>query len=233
MSPLIQVDTDIWIAEGEIVSFYGFPYPTRCVIVRLPDGALWIWSPIKLTEELRNAVSALGTPRHLVSPNKIHHLYLQDWAAEWPDAFLWGPQTTIDKRQDLKFQPALAKGVPEAWQGVIDMVRFTGSFFMDELVFFHRPSRTVILADLSENFGEAFLLRHWKPWQVWIARRWGITTARGYAPLEWRLSFTDRAKARAARDRMIGWSPERVIMAHGEWQKTGGQAYLKRAFGWI
>lgn len=233
MSPLIQVDTDIWIAEGEIVSFYGFPYPTRCVIVRLPDGTLWIWSPIKLTEALRDAVTALGTPCHLVSPNKIHHLYLQDWAAEWPDALLWGPQTTIDKRRDLKFQPALAKEVPEAWQSVIDMVRFTGSFFMDELVFFHRPSRTVILADLSENFSEAFLLRHWKSWQVWIARRWGITTARGYAPLEWRLSFTDRVKARAARDRMIGWTPERVIMAHGEWQKTGGQAYLKRTFDWI
>ncbi len=100
-------------------------------------------------------------------------------------------------------------------------------------MFFHRPSQTVILADLSENFGEEFLLRHWKPWQVWIARRWGITSAKGYAPLEWRLSFTDRVKARAARDRMIGWGPERVIMAHGEWQKTGGQAYLKRAFGWI
>ncbi len=233
MSPLIQVDTDIWIAEGEIVSFHGLPYPTRSVIARLPDGDLWIWSPIRLTEELRAAVSALGAPRHLVSPNKIHHIYLQDWAAEWPDALLWGPKTTIDKRRDLKFQPALVKDVPESWQGVIEMIRFSGSFFMDELVFFHRPSRTVILADLSENFSETFLQHHWKPWQVWIARRWGITTAKGYAPLEWRLSFTDRIKARAAREQMIAWNPERVIMAHGEWQRTGGQAFLKRVFDWI
>lgn len=36
--PVQQVDTDIWLAEGETVDFYGFPYPTRSVIVRLPEG---------------------------------------------------------------------------------------------------------------------------------------------------------------------------------------------------
>jgi len=29
MSPLIQVGTDIRIAEGDIASYSGFPYPTR------------------------------------------------------------------------------------------------------------------------------------------------------------------------------------------------------------
>ena len=233
MSPLIQVDTDIWIAEGDIVSFFGFAYSTRCVIVRLPDRSLWIWSPIKLSEGLRNAVASLGAPHHFVSPNKLHHLYLQDWIQEWPGALLWGPKTTIDKRRDLTFQPPLADKAPAAWQGCFDMVRFTGSIFMDELVFFHRPSRTVILADLSENFDDRFLTSHWKPWQVWIARRWGITTAKGYAPLEWRLSFIDRAKARSARNRILAWNAERVIMAHGEWQKSNGRAYLEQAFSWI
>ncbi|HKL62541.1 MAG TPA: hypothetical protein VJ883_04185 [Woeseiaceae bacterium] len=28
----------LWLAEGEIVSFYGFPYPTRSVIARLDNG---------------------------------------------------------------------------------------------------------------------------------------------------------------------------------------------------
>lgn len=233
MSALIQVADDIWIAEGGNVSFYGFPYPTRCVIVRLPDDALWIWSPIKLSDELRDAVTSLGTPRHLVSPNKIHHLFLQDWLEEWPEAQLWGPKTTVAKRQDLTFQPALDNQVPAAWQDCFDMVRFSGSIFMDEMVFFHRPSQTVILADLSENFEESFIDRYWKGWKAWIARVWGITTAKGYAPLEWRLSFLDRAKARAARDHILSWESKRVIMAHGQWQANGGQEYLKRVFSWI
>ena len=48
MSRLEQVDGDLWVAEGEIVSFYGFPYPTRAAIARLADGRLWVWSPVRL-----------------------------------------------------------------------------------------------------------------------------------------------------------------------------------------
>ncbi|TNE41964.1 MAG: DUF4336 domain-containing protein, partial [Alphaproteobacteria bacterium] len=96
---LQEIGEDIWIAEGEIVNFFGFPYPTRAVLVRLDDGGLWVWSPVALSEELRAEIARIGPPRHLVSPNKIHHLYLKDWKAAYPEALLWGPQSTIDKRR--------------------------------------------------------------------------------------------------------------------------------------
>ena len=92
---------NIWVAEGDIVDFHGFPYPTRSVIVRLASGALWCWSPVALTPALKTAIDRIGRPLHLVSPNKIHHIYLQDWKAVWPDAALWGPASTIRKRPDL------------------------------------------------------------------------------------------------------------------------------------
>lgn len=232
-SPLVQVDEGIWIAEGENVDFYGFPYPTRSVIVRLPGGGLWIWSPIRLTEHLRTEVEALGTPQHLVSPNKLHHLFLSDWQAAWPGSRLWGPASSIRKRRDLTFQPPLDTDIPEDWEDEFDMVRFSGSVFMDEMVFFHRPSETVILADLSENFSEAFLSANWGGFKSRIARLWKITEGFGFAPLEWRLSFFDRRKARAARAQIIAWPAIRVIMAHGEWQRENGQAFLKKALAWV
>jgi hypothetical protein len=34
---------------------------------------------------------------------------------------------------------------------------------MDEIVFFHRKSRTAVLANLSENFSNRWLLEHWLP----------------------------------------------------------------------
>ena len=122
---------------------------------------------------------------------------------------------------------------PTAWNRSFDQVWVHGSPFMDEIVFFHRPSRTAILADFSENFSPGFLQRHWAGWQRWIARLWGIVEGRGYAPLEWRLSFFDRHAARSARDRILAWDPERVIMAHGEWQKSGGRRFLERSFAWV
>jgi hypothetical protein len=230
---LEAIDTSIWLAEGEIVNFYGFPYPTRSVIVRLDSGKLWIWSPIALTPDLRAEVSSLGAVAHLVSPNKLHHLYLQDWKAAFPDALLWGPQSVIGKRRDLTFQRPLEDEPPPEWGGEIAQAWFRGSRAMDEIVFFHRPSATVILADLSENFSGGFLRDHWSWWQRPIARVWGIVEGRGYAPFEWRLSFTDRRPARAALRKMLDWNPKRVVMAHGVWQRDNGRAFLERAFAWL
>ena len=203
------------------------------VIVRLPSGKLWVWSPIELTDELRNNVEALGAVAHLVSPNKIHHLFLQDWKAAFPDARIWGPETTIEKRQDLTFEPALDVIVPDSWEGELEMLHFTGSSFMDELVFFHRASRTAILADLSENFSEDFLKRNWSWWQRLIVPFWGIGEGKGHAPLEWRLSWFKKKSARAALDKLLNWDPKQVIMAHGEWQRENGRAYLEQSFSWL
>ena len=43
-----------------------------------------------------DVVRALGPVRHLVSPNKLHHLFLGAWQARFPDAKLWGTASTID-----------------------------------------------------------------------------------------------------------------------------------------
>ena len=104
---MLQVHEDLWLIEGEIVSFFGTPYPTRSVVVRLDNGDLWIWSPVKLTARLQTEVSRLGPVRHLVSPDKLHHLYLREWHAAFPEAWLWGPQSTVRKCSDLPFREPL------------------------------------------------------------------------------------------------------------------------------
>jgi hypothetical protein len=104
---LQAIADNIWLVEGGIVSFYGFPYPTRAMIVRFGNGDLWLWSPVKLSEELRREVDGLGRVAHLVSPNKIHHLFLGEWKDAYPEAKLWGPASTIAKRSDLQFEAAL------------------------------------------------------------------------------------------------------------------------------
>ena len=233
MKLLEQIDDSIWLAKGEMVNFYGFPYPTRSVIVRLTSGDIWVWSPVKLRPELRAELDRLGPIRHLVSPNKIHHLYLHEWKVAYPDAKIWGPESTIQKRPDLHFDVPLGDIVPAEWQTDLDVAWFKGSFAMDEVVFYHRSSRTVIVADLIEAFGDEFLRKYWPGWRRWVAYLGGITAEDPCAPLDWRLSFFNRKQARVARTRMCGWPCARVIMAHGEWQRTGGDAYLRRAFSWL
>jgi hypothetical protein len=231
LARLQSIGEDIWICEGGNVNFFGFAYPTRMIIIRLPDKSLWVWSPILIDGSVKNEVAAIGPVGHLVSPNKIHHLFLSEWSAAFPQAKLWGPASTIAKRKDLDFEPALSNEPPEIWGGQIDVFHFTGSAFMDELVFFHTASSTAILADLSENFGADFVKKNWRGWQVFLAKFWGIMA--GKAPLEWRLSFTNKKPARAARNQLLALNPERVIMAHGEWQRQNGRKFLEQSLAWL
>ena len=233
MATFVPIAENLWVLEGENVDFHGFAFPTRSVIIRLRTGELWIWSPIKLDDKLRNEIQSIGRPAHLVSPNKLHHLFLGEWHAAFPDAALWGPASTIRKRGDLPFQAPLVDEPPVAWAGQIDQCWFRGSFVMDEIVFFHLPSRSAILADLSENFSSKWLLENWAPWQRALARLSSIVEGKGYAPLDWRLTFIHRQKLREAKAKVLSWNPSKVVMAHGRWQAENGKEFLARAFEWI
>jgi len=172
---------------------------------------------------LRAEVDRLGPVRHLVSPNKLHQFYLQDWAAAYPEAQMWGPQSTIRKRADLEFREALQDTPPSEWASDIDQAWFRGSFAMDEIVFFHRPSSTVIVADLIQTFSDRFLREHWGWWRF-MARLDGLTEKQAGAPREWRASFINRAPARRPRPPItIASSPRRrtksLIASKSAWTR--------------
>ena len=230
---LDQVGPDLWVADGGIVSFFGFDYPTRMVVVRLVDGGLWLWSPIEPVAEIVKQVRALGPVRHLVSPNKLHHLFLAAWKAEFPDAKLWGTPSTVARFGNLDFSGTLTGLPPTDWAGQIDQYYFDNSRFLDELRFFHRKSRTAIICDLSQPFSDAFLRGHWPLWLRWIAKRAKMVEGWGYPPVEVRFTFRHRARARAKIRALIDEGPERVVMAHGEIVRSGGADYLRRAFSWL
>lgn len=233
MAAFEQIAEAFWVAEGESVNFHGFPYPTRAVVARLYGDALWVWSPVGLSEFLRRELDALGRVTHLVSPNKLHHLHLAAWQKAYPGALLWGPASTIRRHAGLTFQPPLNDDPPPDWRDEIDQAWFRGSIAMDEIVFLHRASRTAIFADLIQTFTEEFLRTHWRLWQRALAPLEGIVAAKARAPLEWRLSFVNRKPARAARDKVLGWNCDRVIVAHGAWQRSGGSAFLRHALNWL
>jgi hypothetical protein len=224
---------DIWIADGGIVSFFGYDYPTRMAAIRLADGGLWLWSPVAPTPDLLKAVRELGPVEHLVSPNKLHHLFLAQWEREFPHAKLWGTASTIKRFPEIAFAGTLTDQPPSDWEGEIDQFHFTNSPFLDEMAFFHRKSRTAIIADLSQPFSETFLKRHWPRWLQWVARRIGMVEGKGYGPIEIRSTFFHRAEGRAKMLRLIAEEPERVVVAHGEVVRSDGAAFLRRAFAWL
>ncbi len=230
LGPLSEFGPNIWVGEGPVVSFLGFPYPTRTAIIRLSDGGLFIWSPIALTPELRQAVDALGPVRFLVSPNKLHHLFLGAWKQAYPQARLFASPGLRKKRSDLIFDANLGDTPDPDWAADIDQVIVKGSPFLTEVVFFHRGSDTAIFTDLIQNFP-----RDWfKGWKGLVARLDGIVAPHPGAPREWRASFFfKRAEARASLERILAWPIERVLIAHGDPVSSDGAAFVRKCFAWL
>ena len=87
---LKAIGEDIWIVDGDIVEMNfkltQVPFSTRMTVVRLNNRDLWIHSPIHLTQELKSEIEALGNVAHIVAPNKLHYVYMEEWSQAYPTA---------------------------------------------------------------------------------------------------------------------------------------------------
>ena len=217
---------DIWIAKGSTLSVAGFTYPTRSVIVRLADGALWIWSPSQLREVDMQAIAALGKVAHLVAPNSIHHMGLSAWQAAYPEAQTYGPLALHKKRPDLRWDHALDDR--SSWEEEITSTSVHNSI-SSEWVFFHAASQTVIFTDILQQFDKG----HHKGWRAIVAKLDLMTGDRPQVPRKFRLGFRDRKRARAEVTPILAWQAQNLIIAHGAPVKDDAADVLCQSFRWL
>lgn len=225
MSTLLRWSDDLWTAQAPL-RFYGVPFGTRMTVVRTGDDALLLHSPIPLPPVLRAEIDALGAVRDVVSPNKLHHLHLRAAREAYPEARFHAPPGLAAKRPDLHFDAELTDVAAPAWEQRIEQLVVRGSRLMEEVVFFDRPSRTLIVADLCEHFGR------WSPLLTQLVARVARMYERPRMPPDWQLSFRDRAARRASFERLLAWDFDRVLLAHGAPIESGAKALLEREYAW-
>ena len=239
INALKPVADNIWIIDGPIVTMdmglMQIPFPTRMTIVRLENDQLWCHSPIALTPALKTKVDGLGKVAHVVSPNKIHYAHIQDWVEAYPDAIAWAsPGVRLRAAQQniaVTFHDDLTDAAPSGWSATIDQHIFRGSRYIDEVVFFHKPSQALILTDLIENF--EFSKVH-SLWFKSLLRLAGNADPDGKTPLDLQLTFWgNKTEARQSLSQLLQWNPEKIILAHGLWYEKEGRAELERAFRWL
>lgn len=222
-------DSDIWIADGPVVAVAGFHYPTRMAAIRLSDGSLFVWSPIQLTSGLQAEIDALGRVRHIVAPNSLHHLFLQEWKRAYPGAMFYAPPGLREKRKDIAFDADLANAPNPDWAGEIDQVAVRGSLITTEVVFFHVKSGTVLFTDLIQQIAPDFL----SGWRAIVAKLDLMVGPEPSVPRKFRFTFTNRRAARDALARIHAWPAKKVLMAHGKPVERDARAFLHRAFDWL
>lgn len=228
---LIPWGEGIWIVNGPEVSYslggVTIPCPTRMTVIKLQDGSLWLHSPVSCDPDLVAAVSALGTVSAIVAPNTLHYTFLDDWVRAFPAALTYAAPHLNTKIPNISFS-VLGEQLYEKWRGDIDLhVVALGSF--TEVVFFHRPSQTLIVTDLMQNF-EARRVQSALVKMLLILG--GATGPNGRPSIEIRLAaLLHRAALRRGVEQMLAWEPAGIILSHGQCYQTGGVAEIKRAFG--
>ena len=221
----------IWTVDGPAVKSYGFPFSTRATIVRLENGDLWVHSPTEMTEDLRAELDALGPVAHLIAPNWAHYTHLNDWQATYPRAKVWAAPGVVERAAkkgvtlavDRKLKPDRAEA---PWKGQLEQLIVAGSKVHREAVFFHKASRTLILTDLIENIETAKLAARFRPF-VWLN---GIDDTDGKTPPLLRWTFRNKEAMADSVETLIGWAPERIVLAHGRCYQRDGVGELERAF---
>ena len=216
----------IWLAEAPL-RFYGLPFGTRMTVIRLRDGSLLLHSPISLDSRLRDEIDALGPVRHVVSPNKLHHLYLAQTHEAFPDAKVYAPPGLARKRPGLHFDAELEDAAPDAWRGELEQLIVRGSRVIQEVVLLHPASRTLIVADLCEHFGAH------SPLLTRIAARLARMYDRPRMPPDMQLTFRDRPATRASFERLLAWDFDRVVVSHGVVLQSRGRRVLRDAYKWM
>jgi len=225
MNQLRKVSDDLWTHDTLLSLSLGLRLPLRMTVVRLPSGKLLLHNPVAMDDALAGELAALGTVSELAAPNLGHHLSVAPVLRRFPSALVRGCPGLAAKKPDVSFASELGDQVPEAYEGALETAFLRGAPRLNEVVFFHPSSRTLVVSDLvfnvvtPANAATAFLLT--------------LTGTRGRLARSRLLSsmIRDRAAFAASLKRVLAWDFDRVLMAHGEPVHEGGREALARLFG--
>lgn len=209
MSRMKPVATDVWQLPATELSKFdgGLRMPLASTVVRLPDKTLLLYSPIPLDDEAVAALAAEGEVAHIVAPSLIHHMHAKAATERFP-------------RATLHVTPGLAAKVPAltgreldgaGWGDSVESILIAGAPKLNETVLFHRPSGTLMCADLLFN-----ITSHANFMTTLILKMTGTGGKELAQSRVWKMAVKDRGAARASLDRVLALPLQLVLPCHGE-----------------
>jgi hypothetical protein len=219
---LREIDAGLWVHEAPL-RFAGVEAGRIMNVAQLDDGGLFVHSPAPLDDALRAALEALGEVRFVVAPSRLHgYVSMPEWRAAYPGAEFLGGPGLAKRRKKLDLDAELGDAPDPRWAATLDHAPFRGNRLLPEIEFLHRPSRTLILADLAMNLGE-----HPSRMTRTLARLGGLRGRLRPTPV-FRLTTRERNTARRDVERILEWDFDRVIPGHGHVWESGGKEALSR-----
>ena len=138
----------------------------RATLIRLPSsGAVAVFSPVTLTQEVKDTVASMGTVKYIAATDVEHHIHLDTWHKAYPDAKVIAPEGLPEKRKKqgspaVRFDILGKAGGHHEEGGKLDVDEEFDSEFETcfvpghankELVFCYKREKTLVEADLMFN----------------------------------------------------------------------------------
>jgi hypothetical protein len=236
--------------------FGKLPIGGRGTIVKLTSGGLIVFSPVALTTEVKAKVEELGgNVKYLVAPDIEHHIFLSDWATAYPGVKLIGPEGLPEKRQkdndpkigkepfEVVFTAKNKREVkisPEVDQDFD--YEYVDAHQNKELVFFYKPDKVVIQADLlfnlpaNEQYSRVPEAQRPKPgllgsvlFPLWTTEG----EAKGAKRFMWYvMSRGNRPSWDESIRRINSWDFDTLIPCHGDVLEGNGKQAFQKIFEW-
>jgi len=218
------------------------------------SGSLVIISPVPLTPEVRETIDSLGGKlKYIAAPDLQHHLLVSEWKEAFPDAEILAPHGLWEKRQSnpelrgIEFTHVFTredrgkkKQISEEFDLEFD-IEYVDSHAWHELVILHRPTRTLIEADLLFNLpAREQYSRTAEGHNSGILTKIMIPLLSTRPPMTWQkrlvwhvAASADRGAFRESMRRIDKWDFDRLIPCHGEVIETGAKGVFRSVMEWF
>ena len=218
--PVIKnVSENLWIVEHPL-RLMGAQFGERMTIIRLRNGDLWLHSLVPFDDSLPAMLGKLGSVRHLVVPSCMHNLNSHEWQQAYPEAAVYAPASvsrvksfiSIDERQS------------PAWEDEIAVVAIDGMPKVNEVVFVHLATGTLIITDLAFNIDNDI-----NGWTTLFFKLYGALGKFGPTKLI-RAMIKDEKAFASSLQKVMEYDFDRIILAHGSMIEQGGKQAFISAF---
>ena len=129
------------------------------------------------------------------------------------------------KRKDIHFSENLHDHPQNEWKDELDQMIFKGCAFMEEVFFFHKSTKTLIVTDFIQS------MHAYHNFFERIIGRIGGVYNNPSPPRDLRLMFyLDRKNTRKSLQRISQWNFDKIIIAHGKLITQNAKEIFNNAF---
>lgn len=204
-----EVLGQIWVQERSLW-FGGVKLRSRSTVVKMQNGSLWLHSPAEPTAELCRELDALGDVAWIVVPNRFHHLHAASLKAKYPRAQIIAPASVRARNSAVIIDHDIGNAGRDGGLSEFRPLALSGVPFLDETLFFHEPSQSLIAADLM-MCGDP--KDHWT-WR-WVSHAFG-QYGKFKLPPDVRMHTKPSPELRASLDALLKLPMARILIAHSD-----------------